>query len=316
MRRGGAFVLERLRSAPLVLVLCACGGGGGEPGPGPHDGGPLPSTCEDLFEGEPELALEIGRITDGAFTRWSDGDEVAFAWGPQGGTMIVPTLRADASLDPDDETPCVSVEIANLEPEGGTAFEGFRGARVALAGARDGDRVVVQDVFDQLGWIEIPRDTPLELDVVVRGRRAAAHGRVALTIVPPRPAIPPECESLPTTGSGCRYRIVPATARVVRISEASEGSAQCPAASDARFVETEVTIDPAYAACTTVTTRPGSALVLQQYLPSSACLESLGVVEGSTLDAELRVIFAGTCSPVLEQITGLDACGDACVGTP
>ncbi|UJR86728.1 hypothetical protein [Sandaracinus amylolyticus] len=310
-------MLETLRVAPLALVLAACGGSGGEgPEPGPYDGGPPPATCDDLFEGEPALELEIGRIADGAFTRWSDGDEIPFVWGPQGGTMIVPSVRADLALDPDDDTPCVSVEIANLEPAGGTAFEGFRGATFALTGSHQDGRVVVQDVFDQLGWIEIPRDTPLELEVVVRGRRAAARGRVALTIVPPGMAIPPECEALPVTGTGCRYRVVPATARVVRIGPASEGPGQCPAASDARFVETEVTIRPEYAACSTTTTVPGSARIAGQYLPSTACLESLGVVDGSTIDAELHVIFAGTCSPLIERVTGLDACLEACVGTP
>lgn len=265
--------------------------------PGGGDGAPIPCGGDVIFAGSPTENLEVGALDNGTFTAWRNGQEVPFVWGPQGGTMIVPTLRAESSLNrPGNQ--CVVVEIQNLEPMGGTAFAEFRTFAIRTNASRDGSQFVVRDLFDQLGRMEFPRGTPLTIDVTLRGSQAAAHARLDLSVVPVGTPIPAHCEALPTTGSGCRYREIPATGLITAIRPATPTDAPgCPAqTSTAMTVQYELTVDPTYQDCTLAEPRT-LTLNIEGYAVPEACLSRNMLRVGSTFAATYSESFAGTCSP-------------------
>ena len=302
-----SFGCASARSGDAGPFLDTPGGGG--------DGAPIPCGGDVIFAGAPTEALEVGALTDGTFAAWSNAQEVPFVWGPQGGTMIVPTLRAASSLNrPGNQ--CVVVEIQNLEPMGGNAFADFRNFAIRLDASQEGDRFVVPDLFDQLGRMEFPRGTPLTIDVTLRGSQAAAHARLDLRVIPAGDPLPAHCEALPTTGSGCRYREIPATGRITAIRPATPADAPaCPAMTSAAMtVEYELSIDAMYRDCTTATTR-NLTLDVQSYAVPQACLTANSLMVGSTFPATYAESFAGTCSPfsVTTNAFAMSPCTSECV---
>lgn len=284
------------------------------PGTG-GDGAPIPCRGDVIYAGPATEMLEVGALEAGVFTAWANDDNVAYQWGPQGGTMIVPTIRAAASLNrPGNQ--CVVVEIQNLEPMGGTAFADYRNYAIRTDASQQGDQFLVSDLFDQLGRMEFPTGTPLTVDVTLRGSLGAAHTRLDLHLVPPGGPIPTHCEALPTTGSGCRYREIPATGRITAIRAATPDDAPaCPAmTSPAMTVEYELSIDAMYRDCTTATTR-NLTLDVQSYAVPQACLTANSLVVGSTFPATYSDSFAGTCSPfsVTTNAFAMHPCTTECV---
>lgn len=317
----------RLRLAQLLAIvpltsLAACG----SPAPSSVDAGPRVDapviSCGSgvLFSGEPTELAEVGRLADGVFTAWQDGDEVPFQWGFQGGVMITPTVRAPSAIDADGER-CVLVEIRHLEPEGSHVFDAFPSLVARLDAAESGGALQLESLFDQIGWTEIPRDTPLTLDVTVRGTRAAAHTRLDLRVVPPASGLPAHCDELPTTGTECVYRRLPATARVLAIRPRTEadGNPICPVETrDPQIVEVEVTVDAPYGDCTANPTMR-SAIGIQDYLaPPASCLAAIGLEVGGTFAVSLDEIYVGGCSPITIRTAAFDdpACTTACLGMP
>jgi hypothetical protein len=311
---------RRLAAAAAALLTLACG-----TSPGPRDGAvpdaPLPPLCDSIPRDlGGEVPLEIGDVTTEGFDAWGDGEDVLFEWGPQGGTMITPSFRAPGGLDPaGGAEACVRLEITNRDPSGGMTFKGFESATVETYATRRGDTLVVQDYFDLLGFSSFDRGTPLDLEVVMRGAGGSARGRLQLSLNPPGPILPTDCEALPTEGEGCLYRVYPAAGRVASVAPASpsEPEAVCPAEPEPMVVEVQVALEEPYATCATLEpTGTVRALVSQYFLPSRACLAGLGLVEGSMIEAEYLEEFAGTCSPSMLRFPSLDACAAACSGTP
>lgn len=317
----------RLRLAQLLALaplgsLAACGSAA----PSSTDAGPrvdAPAiSCGSgvLFAGEPTELAEVGRLADGVFTAWQDGDDVPFQWGFQGGVMLTPTVRAPTSIDASGER-CVVVEIRHIEPEGSHVFDAFPSFVARLDATESGGALQLESLFDQIGWTEIPRDTPLTLDVTVRGTRGAAHTRLDVRVVPPGSGLPEHCDALPTQGEFCRYRSLPATARVLAIRPRTEadGDPICPAETrDPQIVEVELTVDAPYGDCTAYPTMTRT-IGIQGYLaPPASCLAAIGLEVGSTFAATLDEIYVGGCSPITIRTAAFEdpACTAACLGMP
>ena len=90
-------------------------------GPDPHDpvDGPVEEQrCIGGTRGDGPRGVRLVEVGDGAgesFRVWADGQEVTMVTGPQGGTMVTPTVRVPA--EPDDEVaPCWRVHIVNDMP--------------------------------------------------------------------------------------------------------------------------------------------------------------------------------------------------------
>jgi hypothetical protein len=316
----------RLRLAQLLCLaplatLGACGSADpSSPDTGPRgDGAPISCGSGVLYEGEPTELAEIGEISDGVFTAWQSGDAVPFRWGFQGGVMLTPTVRAPTSLDATGER-CVLVEIRHIEPEGSHVFDAFPSFVARLDAAESGGALQLESLFDQIGWTEIPRDTPLTLDVTVRGTRAAAHTRLDVRVVPPGSGLPAHCDELPTTGTGCLYRRLPATARVLAIRPRTEADPDpiCPSETrDPQIVEVELTVDAPYGDCTASPTMRRT-LGIQSYLaPPGSCVGAIGLEVGATFAVTLDENYVGTCTPFMLSTAVFDdpACTAACLGT-
>ncbi len=311
--------LAHVASFLVLASVVACSGATPTADAGPRPDGSA-VTCDDpVFMGEPSMLAEVGAYDGDTLAPWADGQEVPFVWGFQGGTMITPTVRAPAAINPAGAS-CVVVEIRNLEPDGGVVFEAFRALDTRLDAVVVGEQLEVRDLFDQLGWIEIPRDTPLSLEVTVRGLLGAARARVELRIVPPGAPLPAHCEALPTHGSGCRYRSIPATATVTatRAQTESDPWGTCPLGPQSpMIVEYMVSIDEAYRDCTTATTLEGLTLLVSgSYALPMACIEAASLGVGTTFPASYDESFAGTCSPysVSSAILDRPECTAACTG--
>ena len=283
--------------------------------PGSGDGGPVFCNGNPVFAGEPSLDLAIGgQSAEGAFVPFVDGQDIAFAWGFQGGVMITPSISAPSAISGPGET-CVVLDIQNLEPEGASVFAEFPRFVVRLDAMPTGDRLEMYGVFDQIGWSAIPRDTPITLDVTMRGSRGAAHGTIDLVIVP---SVPEHCDALPTTGMGCVYRQLPATGRItsIRARTADDFQPVCPATpSDPRIVEYELTIDEPYRDCARAPTRT-MTLDVAGYAPPERCLADNALVVGSTFPVRFDEAIAGSCSPYMDVPMAFDAqpCEMACTG--
>jgi hypothetical protein len=318
----------RLRLAQLLVLaplgsLAACESAT----PSSRDAGPLSDgapiiTCgeEVLYSGEPTEIAEIGEISDGTFTAWQSGDAVPFRWGFQGGVMLTPTVRAPTTIDASGER-CVVVEIRHLQPEGQHVFDGFPSFVARLEAVESAGALQLASLFDQIGWSEIPRDTPLTLDVTVRGTHAAAHTRLDVRVVPPGSGLPEHCDALPTTGSGCLYRRLPATARVLAIRPRTEddGDPICPAETlDPQIVEVELTVDAPYGDCTARPTMTRTFGIQGYLAPPASCVAAIGLEAGSTFAVTLAENYVGTCVPFTLDTAVFDdpMCTAACLGMP
>lgn len=285
------------------------------PGSG-GDGAPIFCDGNPVFGGEPSMELAIGGQNEsGAFVPFVDGQEIPFRWGFQGGVMITPSISAPAEIARAGDT-CVILDLHNDEPEGASVFAAFPRFVVRLDAVPAGDRLEMYGVFDQIGWAAIPRGTPITLDVTMRGSQGAAHGRIDLVIVP---EVAEHCDALPTTGSGCVYRQLPATGRVTSIRARTESDFQpvCPASSSpAQIVEYELTIDEPYRDCTTMPTRTMMTLDLDGYAVPESCLSDNALVVGSTFPVRFDESIAGTCTPYMDAPMAFEAapCAMACTG--
>lgn len=302
----------------LVALAAGCPEGGDyadAPGTG-GDGAPYFCNGNPIYAGEASMELAIGEQNEGgSFVPLASGDEIAFRWGFQGGVMITPSISAPAEIARSGDT-CVILDLHNEEPEGASVFAAFPRFVVRLDATRAGDRLEMYGVFDQIGWDAIPRDTPITLDVTMRGSQGAAHGRIDLVIVPDTPA---HCDALPTTGSGCVYRQLPATGRItsIRARSASDFQPVCPASPSApQIVEYELTIDEPYRDCTTMPTRTMMTLDLDGYAVPESCLADNALVVGSTFPVRFDESIAGTCTPYMDAPRAFEAapCAMACAG--
>lgn len=285
------------------------------PGTG-GDGAPIFCNGNPLFAGEPSMELAIGgQSAAGSFVPYVDGQEIPFSWGFQGGVMITPSISAPAAISRPGDT-CVILDLHNREPDGARVFEQFPRFVVRLDATRAGDRLEMYGVFDQIGWDAIPRDTPITLDVTMRGSQGAARGTIDLVIVP---AVPEHCDALPTMGSGCVYRQLPATGRVTSIRARVEGDSQpiCPAStSAAQVVEYELTVNEPYRDCSAMPSRGTMTLDVAGYAPTEACLTDNTLVVGSTFPVRLDESIAGTCTPfmIAPEAFATAPCTAACTG--
>ena len=146
-------------------------------------------NCADavLHEGAPSAALTV-RDESGA--AWRDGDAVALELGPQGGFMVQPILVLDpAELPPDviggpaPERLCARIEIENVDPSGGTRFEGFGTFTVSVPFLRDADigRYESPALLNQLRWSPLPTGTAYRFAAVARFEGFAAEVQRELT---------------------------------------------------------------------------------------------------------------------------------------
>lgn len=307
---------------PPLVSLVGCGSAA----PASVDAGPRVDapviTCGSgvLFSGEPTEVAEVGTLRDGSFTAWQSGDAVPFQWGFQGGVMITPTVRVPSTIDGNGEQ-CVVVEFQHLEPGGGHVFDAFRTFSARLDATEAAGGLQLESLFDQVGWTEIPTDTPLTLDVTIRGTRAAAHTRLDVRVVPPGSGLPAHCDTLPTGGEFCRYRSLPATARVLAVRPIMEGDGDpiCPAATlEPRVVEVELTVDAPYGDCTSTPAQTLHLGIQGSHAPPAACVAAIGLEVGSTFPVTVDELYVGGCSPITIRAAVFDdpACTAACLGMP
>lgn len=306
-----AFVLTPM----LTLALAGCPDTNPSSDAGLRDG-EVALYCggHRLSTATPDETLVVGTGST-ALEPWVDGQHVTYQWGFQGGTMIVPSFLAPASIDDTtDETACVVVEITN----GGDAFTGFRTLAQTTYATRDSRGLFLAAFFDQLGTADFPAGTPLELDVVIRGTAGASHAHLSLVLDPPGTGLPAECDALPTSGSGCTYVDVPATAVVTTLRTPTaadlEINAQCPAGLDTtHYAEFTVTLDSPYGACGTA---PVGAQVLTTggYLVPDTCFDTLGLSEGSSFPVVVQTQIRGTCSPTILRVPSTESCLATCYG--
>jgi hypothetical protein len=165
---------------PAVAMLCsACGD-------------VPPASCLDLdpFRGEPNVEASL-LTADGA--PWTEGGEVSFEMGGQGGFMVQPVIAIDPSSlapgtlpTPLPERLCTDVEIDNIDPTGGDRFVGFETLNLSVSlrlNAITG-RYESTAIFDQLRWSSLPLGTAFGITVVVRAEAFAASSAYEVVLRP------------------------------------------------------------------------------------------------------------------------------------
>lgn len=159
----------------LCLVTPAFGGC-------PSTPAPMTLRCpEPVYAGAPSSGVVL---RDATGTAWTGGAEVVLVFGAQGGFMITPVVEIDGALADGDE-PCLRVTLEHRDPGGTTVFDEFRSRETNERFVRtiDGD-LATDPIFDQLRWTPLPRGTPVEVTVTVRGESFAARSVVTVALVP------------------------------------------------------------------------------------------------------------------------------------
>jgi hypothetical protein len=93
-------------------------------------------------------AVALGLGGSAAFRAFQDGEEAEIVRGFQGGYMITPTVRIEASGDSRDEA-CLHVRLENALTDGGDVGPGTL-AQVMFF--RSGDFFYVDSIYDLLGY--------------------------------------------------------------------------------------------------------------------------------------------------------------------
>jgi hypothetical protein len=166
-----------VRRIALALALLGCGS-------------PPTGNCTDAipYEGAPGASLSV-RGDGGA--PWADGEAVAFELGPQGGFMVQPVLVLDPAEVPPDtlaaplpEHLCARIEVENVDPTGGTRFEGFDTFTLSVPFRRDAGtgRYESPVLANQLRWSPLPPGTAYRFAAVARFEDFAAEVQRELTL--------------------------------------------------------------------------------------------------------------------------------------
>jgi len=269
-----------LASALLLLPVIGCP--------------PGPRTVIDPFPGEPVDGLTIGELKDGVFVPYEPGDDAAWEYGGQGGTMITPVLAMPAAMAGEERI--VQVTLTNTPDP---AFPDAQGELAEFTGmtsyedlVEDGDLVRTARVFDQVAWDD-PEGTRLLLGATARGEEfAVSTDPIALRVS--NESAETVCDELETEGSGCVYRRVPGS---VFIASVDDGQGSCPDPQSVWFSFTptddrhEICADDGNARLT----MPGGES------PPLGCLDDIGVAAASIVPAVQLVSIAGTCTPVLYE---------------
>ena len=257
-------------------------------------------------------ALTLLFQVSGALVELGPDDAVGWEWGSQGGTMVLPALRAPADF-PFTVNQGVRVRLQHRAVPGEEAAF----ARVAaeyhdvtldtFVNAEPGGGFLIPALFDQLGYDTLD-GVVLELEVSVVGytgsiRRVLRLGAVAPT-PPPDPMDPCVAFAPDLGGRGCVYANIPLEATITR-RDSCEGAA-CACVPTTPLVTFALT-NAAAVAC--LESREWTA---QQAVDAAnrngalgpaappECWEAWGVSAGAVVPATLGVQIDGTCSPVLE----------------
>ena len=189
--------MRALTAMALVAALAGC----------PSDDGSGPP--DSFFEGEPEIVLEVGHTADGTFTRWAPGDVVSWVWGPQGGTMITPTLRLPLGTAEDGSW----LEVALTQqpdpgfPDDAGELADFPGLEEPFQFYERDGVLRATDIPSQLGWGD-PSGARMLLGATVRGEDFAASFEPMPLQVDSTGAAN-SCDQLPReTIDGCLYAVM------------------------------------------------------------------------------------------------------------
>lgn len=256
-------------------------------------------------------ALTLLFQVSGALVELGPDDEVAWEWGLQGGTMVLPALRAPADF-PFTVNQGVRVRLQHRAVPGEEAAF----ARVAaeyhdvtldtFVNAEPGGGFIIPTLFDQLGY-ETLDGVVLELELRVVGYTGSIRRVLRLVAVAPTPTPDPmdPCVAFAPDlgGGGCVYANIPLEATVVGFDACVGCDACTPTAAQATFAVT----DAQAVAC--LVSREWTAESVAESLtragplvPSAApeCLTAWGAAVGATLPAFAPVQIEGTCSPIGE----------------
>ena len=123
-------------------------------------------------------------LRDAAGTPWTDGTETELVFGAQGAFMVTPVVEIDGGLA-DGPTPCLRVTLEHRDPAGSPIFDAYRvrESNERFVRTLSGD-LATDPIFDPLREAPLPRGTPLEITVTVRGESFAARSTVTVALVP------------------------------------------------------------------------------------------------------------------------------------
>ena len=259
---------------------------------------PEPASMLDPYTGEPALSVAVGGLVDGVFTPWEDDTVVPWVWGPQGGTMVLPTLAVASSLAPDGSF--LQVEVRNRidpdHPDSTGEVEDFPEQVEAFQFFESGGVLMSDPVPNQIGWGS-PAGVRLLLDVTVRGEDFAARTVLSL-LLDPGGAVN-SCDEVPTEGSECVYRPLPGTGDVEWIAPAAETGA-C-----VEPMLVEFFWSPSDGALSHCSSSDYGVLAMPdgQGLPS-ACLDALRVSGYPSFPAVQKTLVEGPghCAPVVWDV--------------
>jgi hypothetical protein len=270
----------------------------------------LSAGCEPVHEYPPQdEALLVGALADDRFVAWEDGQEVDWVYGSQGGTMIQPVLSLDAEAA--GYASEAQLTLSNAPdpafPGAGGELDSFSGGTENISLEQQGAVLLSEPIDDQLGWDD-PSGLRMILSATVSGDGFELSKSLALRM-PGDPPANPECQDLPTLGSGCVYRLIAGTGTVTSIASGS-GAPNC----DERLaVEFDFAPqEPSWATCY----QGGEAGSLQtedgQDL-TSACIDALGLEVGAEFAVEYGHAIAGTCTPWMWIASrALEGCAGIC----
>jgi len=300
--------------AALLLALLGCDAAV------PADATPVtPADAAVPADAAPVNPASVEALTllfqvSGALVELGPDGAVAWEWGSQGGTMVLPALRAPADF-PFTANEGVRVRLRHRAVPGEEAAF----ARVAaefhdvtldtFVNAEAGGGFLIPALFDQLGSDALD-GVVLELEVSVVGytgalRRVLRLGAVAPT-PPPDPTDPCVAFAPDLGGRGCIYANVPLEATITR-REACMGSPESacacvPVTTGATFALTNADA----IACLesrewTAQQAVDAANRVGVLAPDAApeCLDAWGVTVGAVVPATIGLQIQGTCSPVL-----------------
>jgi len=256
-------------------------------------------------------ALTLLFQVSGALVELGPDDAVAWEWGSQGGTMVLPALRAPADF-PFTVNQGARVRLQHRAVPGEEAAF----ARVAaeyhdvtldtFVNAEPGGGFIIPALFDQLGYDTLD-GVVLELEVSVVGyagtiRRTLRLGAMAPP-PPPDPTDPCVAFAPELGGRGCVYANIPVEATIVGFDACAGCDACTPTTAQATFAVADAQAIACLVSRDWTAERVAEALTRAGRLgPSAApeCLSAWGAMVEATLPAFAPVQIEGTCSPIGE----------------